>query len=79
MNHEGLTKAPILVVLLVAVLFAVANIGIMAGHASMQQQAKAVGSTTVSNSRVLSNVSASDNTSNSNTIIKKYNTIIKKV
>ena len=78
MNHEGLTKAPILVVLLVAVLFAVANIGIMAGHASMQQQAKAVGSTTVSNSRVLSNVSASDNTSNSNTIIKKYNTIIKK-
>ena len=72
MNHEGLTKAPILVVLLVAVLFAVANVGIIAGHASMQQQPKTEGSNTASNSRVSSNVPASNNTSNStSSIIKK--------
>ena len=72
MNHEGLTKAPILVVLLVAVLFAVANVGIIAGHASMQQQPKTEGSTTASNSTVSSNVPTSNNTSNStSSIIKK--------
>jgi hypothetical protein len=66
MNQEGLTKAPILVVLLVAVLFAVANVGIMAGHASMQQQPK------TEDSRLLRNVPASNNTSNStSSIIKK--------
>ena len=75
MNHEGLTKAPILVVLLVAVLFAVANVGIMAGHASMQQQPKTEGSTTASNSRVLSNVPASNNTSNSTSLIIKKGVI----
>src|SRR5215467_9515266 len=72
MNHEGLTKAPVLVVLLVAVLFAAANVGIMAGHASIQQQSKTEGSTTASNSSVLRNVPASNNTSNStSSIIKK--------
>jgi hypothetical protein len=72
MNYEGLTKAPILVVFLVAVLFAVANVGIISGHASMQQQPKTEGSTTASNSRVSSNVPASNNTSNSTpSIIKK--------
>jgi len=66
MNQEGLTKAPILVVLLVAVLFAVAKVGIMAGHASMQQQPKTEGS------RLLRNVPAGNNTSNStSSIIKK--------
>lgn len=68
MNHEGLTKAPILVTLLVAVLFAVAKVGIMAGHASMQP--KTEGSATASNSR--GNIIASNNTSNStSSIIKK--------
>jgi hypothetical protein len=72
MNDEGLTKAPILVVSLVAVLFVVANVGIMAGHASMQQQSKKEGSTTALNSRVLRTVPASNNTSNStSSIIKK--------
>jgi hypothetical protein len=72
MTHEGLTKAPILVVLLVAVLFVVANVGIMAGYASMQQQPKTEGSTTASNNRVFRNVPASNNTSNStSSIIKK--------
>jgi len=39
MNCEGFITATILVVLLVALLFALANVGIMAGHASMQQNA----------------------------------------
>jgi hypothetical protein len=71
MNREGLTKAPILVVLLVVVLFVVANVGIMAGYASMQQQDK-TGRTTASNYMVFRNVPASNNTSNStSSIIKK--------
>src|ERR1700745_1096461 len=68
MNYEGLTKAPILIILLVAVLFVVGNIGIMAGHASMQP--KTEGSATASNG--LRNVPASNNTINStSSIIKK--------
>jgi hypothetical protein len=63
MNQEA---PPILAGLLVAVLFAGANVGIMPGHASMQQESKTGGSTTTSNSSVLTTVLHSNNTSNSN-------------
>ena len=43
-----------------------ANVGIMPGHASMQQQSKTEGSTITSNSMVLTTVLHSSNTSNSN-------------
>jgi hypothetical protein len=63
MNQEA---SPILVGLLVAVLFVGANVGIMPGHALMQQESKTGGSTTTSNSSVLTTLFHSNNTSNSN-------------
>jgi hypothetical protein len=63
MNQDA---SPILAGLLVAVLFAGANVGIMPGHALIQQESKTGGSTTASNSSVLTTVLHSDNTSNSN-------------
>jgi hypothetical protein len=63
MNQDA---SPILAGLLVAVLFAGANVGIMSGHALMQQESKTGGSTTTSNSNVVTTVLHSNNTSISN-------------
>ena len=61
MNQEA---SPILAGLLfVAVLFAGANVEIMPGHASIQQQSKTEGSTTTSNSSGLTTILHSNNTS----------------